>query len=96
MEIKVPYALAMREQDPKGFNQLSRSGTLEAHLQEVSEKAHQMLDSLLADKPRDRHGQVSQADVAAAEEVVRATLIEFPTPEKDQNPEPPDDLTQSR
>lgn len=93
MEFKIPYALAMREADPKGFNELSRSGKLEAHLQEVSLKAHQMLKDLLADKPRS-HGLVSQADVAAAEEVVRATLIDFP--EKEQNPEPPDDLTQSR
>jgi hypothetical protein len=96
VDFKVPYALAMSERDPKGFNELSRSGKLEQHLQEVSLRAHQMLKDLLADKPRDRHGLVSQADEAAAEEVVMATLIEFPTPEKDQNPEPPDDLTQKR
>jgi hypothetical protein len=96
VDFKVPYALAMSERDPKGFNELSRSGKLEQHLQEVSLRAHQMLKDLLADKPRDRHGLVSQADVAASEEVVMATLIEFPTPEKDQNPEPPDDLTQKR
>lgn len=92
MEIKLPYALAMREADPKGFNQLVRSGKMDDHLHQISLEAHQMLDNLLADKPRDSHGQVSQADVAVAEEIVRATLIEFPTPEKDQNPEPPDDL----
>lgn len=96
MEFKIPYALAMREADPKGFNELSRTGRLEGHLQEVSLRAHQMLEDLLADKPRDSHGLQSQADVAAAEEVVRATLIDFPTPEKDQNPEPPDDLTQNK
>jgi hypothetical protein len=46
----------------------------------------------LANKPRDRDGIVPQAEVAAAEEIVRATLIDFPIPEKDQNPEPPNDL----
>lgn len=92
MEFKLPYVLAMREQDPKGFQQLVRSGMMERHLQEKALEARQMLDQLLADKPRDQQGNPNPADVVAAEEVVRGTLIDFPTPESDQNPEPPDDL----
>lgn len=92
MEFKVPYLLAMREQDPKMFMDLRRSGELEAHVQQKAEEASQMLKGLLANVPKSEHGNAGVSDQQAAEEQVLATLIDFPQQKKDQNPEPPDDL----
>jgi len=92
MEFKGPYLFSMREQAPKMFMELRRSGKLDQHLQEKSEEAHRLLEELLKGKPKDSHGLYDPADKREAEEIVRHQLIEFPTPEKDQNPEPPDDL----
>jgi hypothetical protein len=50
---KGTYLLAMREQAPKMFMELRRSGKLDQHLQEKSTEAHQMLRELLAQKPTD-------------------------------------------
>jgi hypothetical protein len=96
VEFKGPYLFAMREQDPKMFMELRRSGKLDAHLQEKSEEAHRLLEELLASKPKNKWGNYSPADEREAEELVRSQLIEFPTPEKDQRPEPPDDLPTDR
>lgn len=71
MEFKGPYLFAMREQDPKMFMELRRSGKMDEHLQEKTEEAYKMLDDLTAKGTPRRE----------AEEIVRATLIEFPTPE---------------
>ena len=92
MEFKGPYLLAMREQDPKGFMELLRSGKLEQHLQAKTQEAYRMKADLLANKPKNEWGNYDLADEREAEELVRHQLIEFPTPERDQNPEPPDDL----
>ena len=78
MEFKLPYVLAMREQDPKEFMALRGSGKLDQHLQEKSAEAHRMLEELLRNKPRDSHGFVAESDLQHAEELVRAALIEFP------------------
>ena len=56
MEFKGTYLLAMREQAPKMFMELRRSGKLDQHLQEKSTEAHQMLRELLAQKPRTARG----------------------------------------
>jgi hypothetical protein len=92
MEFKLPYLLAMRQQDPKEFMALRRAGKLDQHVQEKAEEASRLLKELLARAPRDSHGEVSLAARREAEEHVRATLIDFPVPKRDQNPEPPDDL----
>ena len=96
MEFQGPYLQAMREQDPKEFMELRRSGKLPAHLKEKTQEAYRMLAELLASKPKNSRGQANMADQREAEELVRHQLIEFPTPEKDQNPEPPDDLPRVR
>jgi hypothetical protein len=47
---------------------------------------------LLANRPKDSKGRHGLADKREVEEIVPALLIEFPTPEKDQRLEPPEDL----
>jgi hypothetical protein len=90
MEFKGTYLLAMREQAPKMFMELRRSGKLDQHLQEKSTEAHQMLRELLAQKPRTARGDPYVSDQHWAEEIVRATLIEFK--ERARNPEPSHNL----
>jgi hypothetical protein len=81
MDFKTPYLLAMREQAPGMFKELVRSGKMEEHLQAKSEEAHSMLQRLLASVPKDPYGQPQMELARAAEEIVRATLIDFPTPD---------------
>ena len=93
MDFKTIYVQAMREHQPKQFNELVRSGRIEAYLQERSKEAHAMLRDLLKDEPRGPGGAVSNlAKERAAEEQVLAVFLDFPQPESEQNPEPPDDL----
>ena len=92
MEFKSPYLHAMREQAPQMFNQLRRAGQMDSHLQAKSEEAHELLRQLLAQRPKNKYGEVSLADEREAEEQVRATLIDFPAPEAPDQKEPPDDL----
>ena len=97
MEFKEPYLLAMRDRAPKMFMQLRRSGMLDQHLDQMSGQAHEMLAQLLAQEPKGKNGlPLNPAALREAEEIVRATLIEFPTPEKEQRLEPPDDLPPMR
>lgn len=80
MEFKGPYLEAMRTQAPRLFNQLRRSGALDAHLQKKTAEAYRMLDEMLADEPKYPDGMPKNpARLREAEEQVRATLIEFPT-----------------
>ena len=92
MEFKGPYLFAMREQDPQMFMELRRSGKLEEFLQQKGHEALSLKGQFLANAPKDAQGRYSPAAEREAEERVRAQLIEFPIPEKDQRPEPPDDL----
>lgn len=92
MEFKTPYLLAMREQAPQMFMELVRSGKMDAHLQAKSVEAHRMLQGLLASAPKNPDGRPQMEAARAAEEVVMATLIEFPTPPDPDRLEPPDDL----
>jgi hypothetical protein len=78
------------------FMELRRSEKLDAFLQQKSAEAHRLLEELLAHKPKNQWGNYSPADEREAEEIVRNQLIEFSQPEKDQNPEPPDDLPTDR
>ena len=88
MEFKLPYLLAMREQAPKMFNQLRRTGAMDAHLQEKSKEAHKLFDYLTANAPKLESGLPKQPYLREAEEQVFATLIEFPS----EGPEPSDPL----
>ena len=88
MEFKETYLLAMREMAPKMFRDLCRHGRMDQHLQMKAVEASAMLKGLLAQ-------QTSQgpAERQQAEEIVRATLIDFPEEAPDQDRlEPPDDL----
>ncbi len=88
MEFKLPYLLAMREQAPKMFNRLRRTGAMDAHLQQKSEEAHRMFDELTADAPKLPSGHPREPWAREAEEQVFATLIEFPS----ERPEASDPL----
>ena len=92
MEFKGTFLLAMREKDPKLFMALRRSGQLNQYVQEKSQEAHAMLRGILAKREKSPHGNPLPADLREAEEVVLAHFLEFPVPEREQNPEPPDDL----
>jgi hypothetical protein len=92
VDFKVPYVLAMREQAPQMFRELRQSGKLDEFLQERSVEAHHMLKELLAQRPKDRDGLSYTSDRRWAEEVVLHHFLDFHIPEKDQRPEPPDDL----
>ncbi len=97
MEFKEPYVLAMRDQAPKMFNRLRRTGAMSAHLQTKSVEAHRMYEELAKDKPKLPGGVVrSPSTRQQIEEQVFAALIEFPQDQLDpahQSPEPnPDEI----
>jgi hypothetical protein len=92
MEIKYAYLMAFREADPKGFNSLTRSGRMDAHLTAMGLEAQKLLDQMLAQAPKDQYGKPTMQAVREAEEHVRAIMLDFPTPEKDLRPEMPWDL----
>ncbi len=81
MEFKLPYLLAMREQAPKMFNRLRRTGAMDAHLQEKSTEAHRMFEELTADAPKLPGGYPKSPYASRAERTVLETLIEFPPDE---------------
>ncbi|MBX3496644.1 MAG: hypothetical protein KF769_10415 [Parvibaculum sp.] len=82
MEFRLPYLLAMRERAPQMFNQLRRSGQMDAHLEQKVQEAARMLKEMLPENP-------TLAAEREAEEVVRATLIEFPSEESARRRTPP-------
>lgn len=86
MDFKGPYLQTMRVKDPGLFMELRRSNRLDQFVQQKSMEAHQMLQDLLQAKGSDL------ASRREAEEEVMAVFLDFPVPEKDQRPEPPDDL----
>ena len=88
MEFKLPYLLAMRDQAPKMFNRLRRTGAMDAHLQEKSIEAHALFDGLTANAPKLDNGLPELPYRAQAERAVLETLIEFPS----EGPEPSDPL----
>ena len=92
MEFKGAYLQAMRDQAPKMFMDLRRSGKLDQFVQEKSMQAHQMLDEILRSQTRDKNSPPTMQQEREAEEQVRALMIEFPPPEVSETPEPPDDL----
>lgn len=96
MEFKNPYVLAMRDQAPRMLRELVKTGRIEIHLQKKSEEAHALLDEILKHNPNP-----SLPEKRAAEEQVRALLIQFPPESRkrsraeqadEEMPEPPEDL----
>lgn len=79
MDFKAPYLMAMREQAPQMFKELRKAGKMDEHLQQMSRQAHQMLKELLANKPKRQDGHPTNQALIEAEQIVRETLIEFPT-----------------
>ena len=55
MEFKTPYVLAMREQAPRMFNQLVRSGKMEEHL---LAKAEEFMATLIEFPPEEKKRRV--------------------------------------
>ena len=91
MEFSLPYQLAMRDQAPKMFNRLRRTGALSAHLKAKSAEAHQMYEELAKDKPKLPSGLVKGAsNRQQIEEQVFAALIEFPPEEMKPGSGPPE------
>ncbi len=88
MEFKLPYLLAMREQAPKMFNQLRRTGALDAHVKPKSKEAHRLFADLTADAPTLPSGYPKEPWAREAEQQVFATLIEF----QSEKPEASDPL----
>ena len=91
MEFSLPYQLAMREQAPKMFNRLRRTGALSAHLKAKSAEARRMYEELATGKPRLPSGLVEGAsNRRQIEELVFAALIEFPPEEMRPGSGPPE------
>ncbi len=88
MDFKLPYLLAMREQAPKMFNQLRRTGALDAHADQKSKEAHDLIDQLTENAPKLDNGLPEQPYLGRAERAALETLIEFPS----EGPEPSDPL----
>ena len=88
MNFKYPYLLAMREQAPKMFNQLRRTGALDAFVNKKSREAKELLDYLTKNAPKEPNGLPEQPYLSRAESQVFETLIEFPS----EAPEPSDPL----
>jgi hypothetical protein len=81
MEIKEQYLLAMCEQAPKVFNELRRSGAMDAHLQKKSEEAATMFKQLASGEKKLPNGEIANPTRRREiEEQVRQALIEFPQP----------------
>ena len=82
MNFKGPYMQAMRQQAPRMFNELARSGKLEERVQQKSEEAHQMLWDLLAPEPKGPDGLPRDLNaLRLAEEWVLGEMLNFPMSE---------------
>ncbi len=93
MNFKGTYLQALRERDPKLFMELRRNGQLDKHLQDKSQEAHGLLEQLVAHEPKGVDGLPKDPQAQRlAEERVMSQMLDFPVPEKEQHPEPPDDL----
>ena len=90
MEFKSPYLQAMREQAPRMFNRLRRTGALDKHVQDKTAEAHRLFRELTANAPKLPNGLVEQPHRREAEQAVLTTLIEFPL---DDSSEPSDPLS---
>jgi hypothetical protein len=90
MEFRLPYVEAMREQAPRMFNELQRSGQMGAHLEEKGKEAARLYSTLTRGRPREPGGAVAQPYRREAEEQVLSLHIDFPqrpdtSPQQDEN-----------
>jgi hypothetical protein len=69
------YQMAMNEQAPKMYKELRSSGTLEAHLKDISDEAQKLYESTLKHL-QDNQGMGSEATFVATE-IVFGELIKF-------------------
>lgn len=76
LHFRTSYLLAMREQAPKMFNELRRTGAMDAHLDRKMAEAGQLYRDLIGDRTD------MQAEREATEQVY-ATLIAFPRSDAD-------------
>ena len=81
MEFRAAYLEAMRNQAPRMFNSLVRSGAMDAHLKAKTAEAYKMFADLTKDAPKDASGHPRLPEAREAEEQVFALLIEFPPDE---------------
>ncbi len=73
------YLLAMREQAPRMFNRLNRTGALMAHVSAKAKEANVLFEELAAKMPKLPNGVLeSPSDRQQVTELVYATMIEFP------------------
>ena len=97
MNFMGPYLQAMRQRAPGMFNELAKAGKLETFAHDRSLEAHALLHQLLGPEPKGVDGLPKDPQaLRLAEERVMGEMLDFPVPEKDQHPEPPDDLPQPR
>jgi hypothetical protein len=75
MDIKAQYLEAMRQQAPKMFRRLTRSGELMTDTDRVSREAERMFRILTKDQPQPLSLQARRE----AEEQVRAEILSFPS-----------------
>lgn len=87
MDFKTPYLLAMREQAPKLFMELRKSGRLDQFLQQKAIEASRLKDEILKGKKNP-----SLQDERTAEEIVFSQMIEFSPEGFQPSLEPPEDL----
>lgn len=73
LNFRTDYLMAMRDQAPKMFNELRRSGAMNAHLDKKEEEARQLYVQLTG-----KGIEETPAQAAEAREQVYATLITFP------------------
>lgn len=79
MEIKEQYLTAMRDQAPRMFNELRRTGAMEKHLQDKATEAAAMFKQMSAGEPTHPNGVLKDDQRRREiEQQVRETLIEFP------------------
>jgi hypothetical protein len=93
MEFGSLIADALRQHDPRAFNQIARAGQLQTWVRAKAGEAQARLEEILANEPRDSEGRVEPNARRCAEEVVLTNLTDFLT---DLHPEPPADLAQTR
>lgn len=91
MDFKGRYLEMMKEEAPQLLRQLNKQRQTIAFLERQSDIAHDLLDQMLANVPRDQYGEIPMAEEREAEERVFAMMAEFPDPETIAR-EPPHDL----
>lgn len=83
MQFKSTYLLAMRQQAPKMYRELLRSGEMEEFLDLMNAEAHKMYHQLTEHEPKLPNGVVASPSANRdAERAILNALIEFP-PEGD-------------